>query len=76
MSDKICKTLTTPFEIDSNTDWTVYPRPQMVRDSYISLVGEWDFSSGEYSGKIQVPFPPESRISGVEINAETHKKHI
>ncbi len=48
---------------------TVYPRPQMVRDSFFSLNGEWEFAaSGEKKGeweKITVPFPPESLLSGV-----------
>ena len=45
---------------------TAYPRPQMVRDSFFSLNGEWDFSAngGEWE-KITVPFPPESLLSGI-----------
>ena len=48
-----------------------YPRPQLVRDSYLNLNGKWDFSvmSGgicTYEGTITVPFVPESRISGVQ----------
>ncbi len=47
-----------------------YPRPQMRRDSYLCLNGEWDFKIRQndkvkYSGRILVPFVPESRISGV-----------
>ena len=52
-----------------------YPRPQFKRDSFISLNGEWDFgisAVGEaYGEKILVPFPPESRLSGIERG---HKK--
>ncbi|MGM9642859.1 MAG: MFS transporter [Eubacteriales bacterium] len=63
------KSLKTPFEDDTSSDWTEYPRPQMKRDSYTSLCGEWELSIGspgrEHAvGKIKVPFPPESRISG------------
>ena len=29
----------------SGTPWTVYPRPQMKRDSYLNLNGEWEFST-------------------------------
>ena len=51
------------------TPWTVYPRPQMKRDSYLNLNGEWDFSTnyGEPEGikTIRVPFCPESKLSGV-----------
>ena len=50
-----------------------YPRPQMVRDSYINLNGEWDYAitpmkvdNPQYSGKILVPFSPEAVLSGVE----------
>ncbi|MFA5450292.1 MAG: sugar-binding domain-containing protein, partial [Clostridia bacterium] len=50
-----------------------YPRPQLVRDSYINLNGWWDYAilkKGEnltdYQGKILVPFSPESILSGVE----------
>ena len=56
-----------------------YPRPQFVRESWMNLNGEWDFEldqgcSGEarglvsrpdLSGKILVPFCPESRLSGI-----------
>ena len=51
------------------TPWTVYPRPQMKRESYLNLNGEWAFSTnyGEPEGvtSIQVPFCPESRLSGI-----------
>ncbi|MBQ8150757.1 MAG: glycoside hydrolase family 2 [Clostridia bacterium] len=50
-----------------------YPRPQMVRDSYLNLNGYWDYSitagnsqPGEWLGSILVPFSPESALSGVE----------
>lgn len=47
-----------------------YPRPQMRRDSYICLNGKWKFritspAGARYDGEINVPFAPESRISGV-----------
>lgn len=48
-----------------------YPRPQMVRDSYFNLNGEWDYTisksklSTDVDGKICVPFSPESVLSGV-----------
>jgi len=46
--------------------WTVYPRPQLRRDSYVNLNGQWEFSAPGYTGTIQVPFCPESRLSGVK----------
>ena len=49
----------------AETPWTVYPRPQMRRDSYINLNGFWEFSVDyENKGLIRVPFCPESMLSG------------
>ena len=64
------KTLYTPFE-NSDLTWDEYPRPQMVRDSFFSLCGTWHLSvlsdaEEKYVGEIAVPFPPESRLSGIE----------
>ncbi len=64
--------LKTPFEDDKSSDWSEYPRPQMKRESYISLCGDWKFSyvqhgNTEHVSNIKVPFPPESRISGCDI---------
>ena len=45
-----------------------YPRPQMKRDSFFSLNGEWRFGESEECDKIiTVPFPPESRLSGLNV---------
>ena len=63
--------LTTPRgETLSGTPWQVYPRPQMRRDSYINLNGEWDFAVSQgkpetFDMRITVPFCPESRLSGI-----------
>ncbi|HZT80796.1 MAG TPA: glycoside hydrolase family 2 TIM barrel-domain containing protein [Gemmataceae bacterium] len=50
-----------------------YPRPQMVRKDWMNLNGLWDYAvtakdaeaPKEYAGKILVPFPIESALSGV-----------
>lgn len=42
-----------------------YPRPTMVRDSYMCLNGEWKLSTPEWEGSIVVPYPPEASLSGV-----------
>ncbi len=55
-----------------------YPRPQLMRDSFFSLNGEWDIEvsdkSGSKSGKIIVPYPPESSLSGIGDAAAGAKK--
>lgn len=52
---------------------SLYPRPLMKRDSFYCLNGTWDFEithddqpPRNYSKSILVPYPPESRNSGVE----------
>lgn len=65
--------LTTPFEDNMpEIPYGGHPRPQLMRDGYVSLNGAWSFTvtDGEdvkYSGSIKVPFPPESRLSGVSM---------
>ena len=53
--------------------WQVYPRPQMRRSSYVNLNGTWEFEAADYfplfySKKIQVPFCPESQLSGLKTH--------
>ncbi|MEV6967792.1 sugar-binding domain-containing protein [Hamadaea sp. NPDC051192] len=69
--------LLTPWGADLDPDHvlTEYPRPQLVRDSYLNLNGHWDYAitdggiaDGEptaYDGVILVPFSPETPLSGV-----------
>ncbi|MBE6816229.1 MAG: glycoside hydrolase family 2 [Ruminococcaceae bacterium] len=59
-------------ELDKSCPLSEYPRPQFVRDSYLSLNGEWDLNfckegeeKTEYEYKITVPFSPETPLSGV-----------
>src|SRR5262245_38110156 len=51
-----------------------YPRPQMVREKWVNLNGLWDYkvasndvapAPNDWDGKILVPFPVESALSGV-----------
>lgn len=58
--------------LDKNNILTEYPRPHLVRDSYFSLNGEWEYAISkqpqvqQYDGTILVPFSPEAPLSGVE----------
>ncbi len=56
--------------------WEVYPRPQMRRESYVNLNGEWDFSCVNYEGKIRVPFCQGSALSGVKWQVEPGEELI
>ena len=56
----------------NNVPLSEYPRPQLVRDSYISLNGTWDYAirdsnefPHEWDDVITVPFSPETNRSGV-----------
>jgi len=50
-----------------------YPRPEMVRTAWQNLNGEWDYAIADataqkpaaFAGKILVPFPVQSQLSGV-----------
>ena len=53
--------------------WDVHPMPQLRRERYQILNGEWDFAAWEqtqvppaFPQKITVPFPPEARLSGID----------
>ena len=79
---RINKNLKTPFEDKEDSSFAdEYPRPQMKRDSYLSLCGEWelyvkDKKGEENIGKIVVPYPPESRLSGVERELKRGERYI
>ncbi len=47
------------------TPWEIYPRPQMRRESYVNLNGVWELTAAGETFPIQVPFCPESLLSGV-----------
>lgn len=57
-----------------------YPRPQMMRDSYLNLNGIWSYAITEsehypekWDGAILVPFSPECILSGVERTLYSHQ---
>ncbi len=46
-----------------------YPRPSFVRNDWVNLNGKWDFEIGNdniFDKVIEVPFCPESKLSGIE----------
>lgn len=72
--------LTTPFEEADCPAWgEEHPRPQMKRTVWQSLCGPWELSresNGRITpvGTITVPFPPESRLSGIGRTLEKGEK--
>jgi beta-galactosidase/beta-glucuronidase len=59
-----------------------YPRPQFVRDDWQNLNGLWSYAitakdaaaPSEWQGKILVPFPIESALSGVMTNVGENQR--
>jgi hypothetical protein len=61
-------------EVTPEHVWQEYPRPQLVREKWLNLNGLWDYAirpkeegmPDQFDGKILVPFPVESALSGVK----------
>ncbi|MGN0527845.1 MAG: glycoside hydrolase family 2 protein [Eubacterium sp.] len=69
-------------DLDKSRPLPEYPRPQFVRDSYISLNGMWRLAFSAkaqipdtYPYDICVPFSPESPLSGVN-RALKHNEYL
>ena len=58
-------------EKNTSQPWNTYPRPQMRRESYLCLNGEW-LLNGQ---KILVPFPPQSMLSGYPSRIGAHLEY-
>ncbi len=68
-------TLTTEWgeKVTPQNVWQQYPRPTLTRNKWQNLNGEWDYAilpkgastPAKYDGKILVPYPVESQLSGV-----------
>ena len=67
---KLNHMLTKQSENLSKIPWNVYPRPQLKRDSFFCLNGEWDFYFNDKNAKILVPFAPESLLSQIQETCE------
>src|SRR6186713_2102709 len=71
-------------EVTPDNAWKEYPRPQLVRKDWLNLNGLWDYAIrpteqkqpqvGAFDGKILVPFPVESALSGVMNMAGPDKR--
>ena len=46
--------------------WPDYPRPQLAREDWLNLNGDWELDFCGTKQTIRVPFCPESLLSGVE----------
>jgi len=60
-------------DVDPLKPWLEYPRPDLKRDNWISLNGLWEYAitpintmPERWHGKILVPYPVESALSGVK----------
>ena len=60
-------------DVDPSKPWLNYPRPDLARNSWVSLNGLWDYAitakdikPEKWDGKILVPYPVESALSGVK----------
>lgn len=81
--------LPTPFTkaaMDAVIPFPEYPRPQLQREDWLCLNGEWDYKGGKdiataldpekpiafdtEAGKIKVPYCPESVLSGIQRKQE------
>ncbi len=64
----------TPWQPNSPIPHPEYPRPQLQRERWMNLNGYWDYAIRpldeaqpiNFDGKILVPFPVESELSGVK----------
>ena len=62
-------------EVTAENAWTEYPRPQLQRDHWTNLNGNWDYAitpvkqvdqPKDWAGKILVPFCLESKLGGAQ----------
>ncbi|MEA1875340.1 MAG: glycoside hydrolase family 2 TIM barrel-domain containing protein [Bacteroidota bacterium] len=60
-------------DVNTENPWDLYPRPYLERDNWVNLNGLWEYAITnadserpiEMDGRILVPYPIESALSGV-----------
>ncbi|UPK71796.1 glycoside hydrolase family 2 protein [Chitinophaga filiformis] len=68
-------------DVNPNNPFSEYPRPQMVRSNWCNLNGLWEYTitdlqnavPSRYEGRILVPYPLESALSGVERSLQPYQ---
>lgn len=68
-------------EVDASKPWNVYPRPMLERNDWENLNGKWQYAivpqsdaqPTTWQGDILVPYPVESRLSGVERRVDDNE---
>lgn len=75
--------LITPWgeKVTPENAWREYPRPQLQRKEWTNLNGQWDYAvtsldakaPNKWAGKILVPYPIESKLSGVTRMLQPHE---
>ena len=58
------KLMTRRGETLAGTPWNVYPRPQLRREQWWNLNGDWEFGV-KFDRTIRLPFCTESELSGI-----------
>lgn len=69
-------------EVSAENPWPEYPRPQMVREQWLNLNGQWELAitsqqaarPDRFEDQALVPYPVESLLSGVQRRVEPDER--